>query len=551
MNDAAPGARAERVLFAATLGLGIVLRGMQWLANPSLWIDEAALAWGIVTRGLGALLHDPLPAQQTAPPGVLVAMKLAVAVFPGPRDAALRALPLGAALVALAVFAGVARRLLRPPAAWLATFLFATALPLIVFGATAKQYSSDICVAVLLTRLGLALADARGRRRRAAAAVGGAALAWFSQPAAFVLGGVGLALLLDPGGDDTSATRRRIAPVVGAWALGAAAAAAYALALATPAGTAYARRFWSAGFPPPTLHAALASAWPWDNLTRLFGAGPSAGLDYPWPAAWAALALVGLALLVRRWRTAGLILTLPLGLALAAAALRVYPFFDRLLLFALPALWLGVAAAAEPSAAWLARRHVALGWLLVGLLAAPAVRPLVRLPPPFHREDVRPVLAEVRARWQPGDAVYVYYGAAPAVAFYAADFGFARPDYRVGGCHRGDTRAYLRELDGFRGRPRVWVVLSHATAFYGEDVDLLRYLDAIGVRRAETWIPPRQPGPAATGAGAFLFDLSDPRRLASTDAATMPLTRARPRTEPFTCEGPQSLFPSDLPADGP
>ena len=71
-------------------------------------------------------------------------------------------------------------------------------------------------------------------------------------------------------------------------------------------------------------------------------------------------------------------------------------------------------------------------------------------PPPYPLEETKPVLTRIRMSWQPGDQLYVYYGAAQAMNFYGQDSGFVREDYRIGGCHRGDPRAYLGELDDFR-----------------------------------------------------------------------------------------------------
>jgi hypothetical protein len=82
-------------------------------------------------------------------------------------------------------------------------------------------------------------------------------------------------------------------------------------------------------------------------------------------------------------------------------------------------------------------------------------------------EDMKPVLAYVQARRRPGDAMYVHYGAAPAVAFYATRYGLRESDYAVGGCHRGDNRQYLHEFDTLRERPRVWIVITHVLRSYG------------------------------------------------------------------------------------
>ena len=105
--------------------------------------------------------------------------------------------------------------------------------------------------------------------------------------------------------------------------------------------------FWASGFPPLSPPTLLRSRWPWAPLYELFGSGPPAfqnSLFYP--AAWlyTSLALVGLVLLVRRGRE-GWIVVAPFVATVAAALAQQYPFRDRVILFLLPSLFLGLGAA--------------------------------------------------------------------------------------------------------------------------------------------------------------------------------------------------------------
>ena len=88
------------------------------------------------------------------------------------------------------------------------------------------------------------------------------------------------------------------------------------------------------------------------------------------------------------------------------------------------------------------------------------------------------------AHRRPGDALYVYYGARRALLFYAPQAGFEPTETTLGGCHRGDPRSYLRELDVFRGRPRVWVLFAANNWPLLEQPTISAYLDLIGKRRA-------------------------------------------------------------------
>jgi hypothetical protein len=80
-------------------------------------------------------------------------------------------------------------------------------------------------------------------------------------------------------------------------------------------------------------------------------------------------------------------------------------------------------------------------------------------------------------------------------------------------------RAYLRELDQFRGRPRVWVVFAHSLPRLEEQPTLRSYLGSIGVRR-EAFEPAGDDPFAVT---AELYDLSLADRLETTSADVYPV----------------------------
>lgn len=61
-------------------------------------------------------------------------------------------------------------------------------------------------------------------------------------------------------------------------------------------------------------------------------------------------------------------------------------------------------------------------------------------------------------RREAGDAIYVFHGARHAMHFYGSANGLKEDEWTEGGIHYGDTRAYLREVDSFRGEPRFWFV---------------------------------------------------------------------------------------------
>ncbi|HYG80091.1 MAG TPA: hypothetical protein VD861_06870, partial [Pyrinomonadaceae bacterium] len=146
---------------------GAALRLWQYAADTSQWTDELALSKGILTLDLRQLLTAPLLFQQVAPRGFLLVEKLAVEAL-GPSDYALRLFPLVCSLTALAVFARLAARTLEGAAPLVAVVLFATAAPFIASGALVKQFSTDVCVAVMLWWLAFELTSRPLTPRRAA-----------------------------------------------------------------------------------------------------------------------------------------------------------------------------------------------------------------------------------------------------------------------------------------------------------------------------------------------------------------------------------------------
>ena len=531
--------REDFATVVAAIAVGAILRLWQYVANPALWSDEIALAAGIVNLDLQSLLTGPLPANQVAPKGFLLAEKLIVMAL-GPSDYALRAFPVICALVALLAFRSLAIRVLDGIGPLVATVLFATAAPLVAFGSVVKQYSTDVCVAVLLSRLAYdVMSDAVIPRR---AALIGAVLVWLSQPSVLMVAGLGACLIvcratLRPNGG--------LAAVLTAWGTSAVAVTAVSFASMSTVTREYVHRFWAPGFPPEPPSRVLETFWPLDQVVLLFGRGTPAGLAYPLPALYGVLAVVGVGVLWVRNRRAALLLVGPILVALGAAVARQYPFTDRLVLFLVPSFLLAIAAAIDglhrlvkPKS-----RLVAAG-VAAGLLA-PTVYPVAATPPAYRIEDMKAVLSYVQARRQPMDGIYVYYGAAPAMTFYASQYGFARRDYAVGGCHRGDGRRYLRELDTFRGQSRVWVLLTHAIPHYREREDILAYLDAIGTRQDELVVESRAVAWKPLPAEVFLYDLrADP---SAASAESFPLRGPSSADATLGCRvGPHALVAPDF-----
>ncbi len=199
-------------------------------------------------------------------------------------------------------------------------------------------------------------------------------------------------------------------------------------------------------------------------------------------------------------------LVLPLIIALAASGLHRYPFSGRFLLFAIPGLLLVVSEGLEQMGGVLRSSVPAVGLVLLGLLSLGPLRQAIAVSfHPYTIEELRPVLAYVQAREQPGDIIYVYYGAKPAFDYYCETSRFRAAGPVVEGREgRSDWRIYESDLTQLGGDRRVWMVISHDwTSAAVDEEKLLSYdLDAIG-HRTDAF---REPG-----AAAYLYDMRDTR----------------------------------------
>ena len=471
---------------AVALGaLGAALRLWEYLGRGTLWIDEAAIARNLANRSYAGLLQ-PLDYAQIAPKGFLLFEKLAITLL-GPSDRALRLYAILTALAALPLFYALARRVLSEPAALLAFAFFALLGRPIYYAAEAKQYGGDIFFACLLLLLALRILayDAAPRHWLRLGALGAVA-AWFSQPALFVLGGIGLALLF-------AVVQGRIPlrwPAIVAcllWALSGLPSVYLTLHSLRPDVQAYMRSFWANGFWPLPPHSLSDLAWPFVNFYGLF----RDPLGMPLTALGVGLFMLGCIVLSTRRPVQLIAIVGPLAVLYVASALGIYPFdatvkgFNkiaagngRVILFVVPGLILVVTAGL--ASLWTSPiryvRRIGLAAAAV-FIAGPLYYDVTELP--YSPHDIRPLLTAMREQGRPGDHLYVYYGGRQSFEWYRSRFPFADEQVVRGGCYRPAWREYLRELDALRGQGRLWVLIVHPAGINGvhEGAAIENYLD--------------------------------------------------------------------------
>ena len=191
--------------------------------------------------------------------------------------------------------------------------------------------------------------------------------------------------------------------------------------------------------------------------------------------------VIGCALLWQNRRADAVLLLSPFPFVLAASALTLYPFTDRLMLFMLPVCLLFIAA----GAAWMTRQRwmVAVPFTLM-LVSPTVVMAMYHLKKPVEVEEIKPVLGHIRQSWRAGDTLYVYSGAEPAFDYYAANYGFRSSDAVHGIEARENWQRYFDDVDRLRGKGRVWILFSHVYTWgsASEERVMLFRLDQIGKR---------------------------------------------------------------------
>lgn len=481
---------------AAVVLVGVGLRAAALGGGRNLWIDESMLALNLVERDAAGLLK-PLAWDQGAPVGFLLAVKAVITQL-GHDEWALRLVPFVGSLLGLAGFAWVAPRFVPRPAALLGTALLALSPVMVSYSAECKQYATDAALTVGLFAVAAGLLTGQGGTRRwVALGAAGMLAVWFSHPAAFVLGGIGTALLAEAA---VARDRKRFlaaAATAAAWL--ASFAACYFLFTRQLRGNSFLLDYWAGHFLPLPPRNAGDVAWLFEHYFGPFEMpGGLAGTEIRSGGLAAVLFAVGLWNLARdRWPVAVAVAAPPL-LALLASGVHAYPYGGRLLLFLVPLMVLGVARGAYAVAAALRPTQAFAAAALVGVVvAAPALEAYQCVKRPLREEQIEPVLAAVRPEVRPGDKVYVYYGALPAFLHYTRDTPF--PGDVVRGTHARDERlGYLADLRALKGNARVWLVFSHRHKH--EESIITAYAEALGRGRCVAEAP---------GAAAYLFDFRE------------------------------------------
>jgi hypothetical protein len=448
--------RAAETLVWLSITVGIVLRVARFDHFRSLWLDEIYLAGSIVHRSLHDLLFKPLDNWQAAPAGYLFLVHIAMSLF-GTGERALRLASLIFGLISLPLMWAVSRRVLGAWGTAAAVWLFAVLGPLIYYCTEVKPYSADVAATLAIFLTVMRWEEKRSVARCAIAAATGAIAVLLSYPAIFVLVGAGIWILAR-----RSQARAQIASTFIGWA--AAFIVNYFL-FVRPYVNGEAHRhvvqYWIAqdAFMPRSFLDAFN--WLFSSLNAIARSPGSMWLDYP-SAALIGL-IIGIAVAIRR-RGWLLLALAPLPIVLIVAAVREYPFADRLALFFVPSYLLLIAAGAE--ALWTNFAGKAAAIVIVGLIIVPSgQRAFSYLLSPHGREESLPIYQWAASNYRTGDAIYLSHYAELSFDYYADRAAWSTDLRKAGLVHVQDQfmrpTEIVADVDQSSRHSRVWVVLIH------------------------------------------------------------------------------------------
>ncbi len=460
---------------------GILLRLFHFFDNRSFWIDEVYLSSSLIQMNFTELMTPPLLYEQKAPIGYLWTVKVLVLLF-GNKEMALRLFPLICGILSLFLFLPVARYFLKPLGVVVAVGILALAPPVIYHAVEAKQYATELLATVIILRLYIRYQSLQNSRSLIMWGVWGALVVWFSYSSIFVLAGLAAATCLYYiFRKEWPSFFRSIIPF-SMWM--ASFMINYFLFTYKHAHSEWLEHFFETmdgfmPFPPFSL-----STLKWFFRTVFSLQNYPLGLWWGDPSDYSSkiirllirfspvttlVIVTGLVMYLKESKKIFMVLVFPILLALLASGLKLYPFYDRLVLFLAPMLVLFLGRGSEKIAGFFPGRSSWQYIILALLLAAPLASAMHQTIDTdkfggFKKASYREAMLYVNKQVQPGDVVYIYWNFMYAYRFYKATYplkfvAIEGKDLRSSANNAREYISVLRpDLDALARYKRVWVL---------------------------------------------------------------------------------------------
>lgn len=435
------------------ISIGIALRLIRYLHNTPLWFDESVIAADIINRPLTAFIHTSPDYTQTGPLSFYMLTKLSTMLF-GNSEHALRLIPFLFGVVSLILFYYAARKIVSPGAVPIALALFAVLDPLVYYSTELKPYSGDVMFAVLI--LAAVPFSHNGMKIRDIAffALAGVIAALSSNPSVFMLAGVGAGLILHCLLTEERAKFRGLMIVSIIWSAGF--IAIYLLytrnltaSMSIGMEKAFAMEKFQMPFPPASL---LDIKWFIDFFfdTFLFQDNIMYIRRVTLSGLMAFTFLAGSVIMFSGKRDRFYVLTLPIIITFTAAAMHMYPFKGRQILFLVPMFLLIISEGAEYIRSRVSAGSALIGVVFIGLMFIyPVSWAAYHVKKPIVRSEARPVLNYIEKNWRDGDILYVHFFAQYEFNYYTkhhpVPFEFNDKEFVIGTGPRGWYNIWRRD----------------------------------------------------------------------------------------------------------
>lgn len=427
---------SDRVLLALVTA-GIFLRIFHFFDNRSFWIDELYLNGNVIKMGFWELITKPMDYEQKAPLGYLWASKLAVILF-GKGEKALRLFSLICGIGSLFFFTPVTRYFLKPWAALIAVGILAFGEPFVYHSTEAKQYSAELFASVMALYLFVKFHKSLDIKSFLIWGICGGFLVWFSYSSIFVLAGIAIvvssSLLLNREWKNFSLKLIPFTIWLFSFSL------VYFFFLRKYEDSGWLKNFFEVMYDAyMPLPPSSKKNFVWFAYTHYMLLERNLGLltkfgdhitDYSliqtffrMPFLPIILEVIGVFVLFRKNKYKFFIITLPIGLTLLASGFKVYPFYERFILFLAPLFIMLIVYGAQSAAGSFGRnKGIAVASILFFLLLLPPFWNAIRFTlDPSHlykKEYNREALLYANDRYKDGDAVYVYWTMNHAYKYY-------------------------------------------------------------------------------------------------------------------------------------
>ena len=501
----------SRELLWIIICIGIALRLIRYLHNPSLWFDESVYAVDFFTRSFPEFINPSLDYDHGFPYGFPILTKIAIQTF-GYSEYAYRLFPLLFGIASILLFYRISRHYISPKAVPFALALFAISDPLIMFSSELKPYSCDVAVALLLYAVTIHVQSKKlDLPDIVLYAFTGAFVIWLSNPSVFILAGLGTCLVVSALNNKDWSRIRRLSIVFLGWAL------SFGVYYMMFIQKSYANismgpeellklEFAYMPVPPRSL---ADIKWFIDCFFETFNF--PVGLSVTGVAAFTFL--IGCMSLYSEKKEKFYMLLSPVLLTLLASAMHKYPFKGRLILFLVPLMLLFIAEGARKIRDSTTNSTAMIGTVLIGILFIyPVSWAAYHAKNPVSRAEIKPVITHIKDNWQDGDIVYVYFYSQYAFKYYSeihpGPYRFEQDQYIKGIAPRrwytrwrkefaseyydpdqaieqsaADVfREYIKDLDKLKGYKRVWLLFTEGYARDGiREEKLYKYhLENIG-----------------------------------------------------------------------